>query len=68
MLDLTLAVAHHLLIFGIFGIFCVEFWAVRPGAARRFDGFLVRRSGRGHHSDRFLQCNLCRQGLALLLA
>lgn len=31
MLDLTLAVAHHLLIFGIFGIFCVEFWAVRPG-------------------------------------
>ncbi len=31
MLDLTLAIAHHLLIFGIFGIFCVEFWAVRPG-------------------------------------
>jgi putative membrane protein len=31
MLDLSLAVAHHLLIFGIFGIICAEFWAVRPG-------------------------------------
>jgi putative membrane protein len=31
MLDLLLAVGHHLLIFGLFGIFCAEFWAVRPG-------------------------------------
>jgi hypothetical protein len=33
MLDLLLAVSHHLLIFAIFGIFCAEFWAVRPGFA-----------------------------------
>jgi putative membrane protein len=31
MLDLSLAIAHHLLIFGIFGIICAEFWAVRSG-------------------------------------
>lgn len=31
MLDLTLAVGHHLLIFAVFGIICVEFWVVRPG-------------------------------------
>jgi putative membrane protein len=31
MLDLNLAIAHHLLVFGIFGIFFAEFWAVRPG-------------------------------------
>jgi putative membrane protein len=31
MLDLSLAIAHHLLIFGIFGIICAEFWAVRAG-------------------------------------
>jgi putative membrane protein len=31
MLDLWLAVGHHLLIFAIFGIICAEFWAVRPG-------------------------------------
>jgi putative membrane protein len=31
MLDLSLAIAHHLLIFGIFGITCAEFWAVRAG-------------------------------------
>ena len=31
MLDLSLAIAHHLLIFAIFGIICAEFWAVRPG-------------------------------------
>jgi|SRR5471030_357068 putative membrane protein len=31
MLDFTLALAHHLLIFGIFGIISAEFWAVRPG-------------------------------------
>ncbi|HEY2464245.1 MAG TPA: DUF2214 family protein [Steroidobacteraceae bacterium] len=31
MLDLLLAVGHHLLIFTIFGIICAEFWAVRPG-------------------------------------
>lgn len=30
-LDLLLAIGHHLLIFGIFGIICAEFWAVRPG-------------------------------------
>ena len=29
MLDLTLAIAHHLLIFGIFGILFTEFWALR---------------------------------------
>jgi putative membrane protein len=31
MLDLVLAVAHHLLIFGIFGVLFAEFMAVRPG-------------------------------------
>src|ERR1700743_508266 len=31
MLDLLLAIGHHLLIFGIFGIICAEFWAVRAG-------------------------------------
>jgi putative membrane protein len=31
MLDLTLAIGHHLLIFGIFGIVFAEFWALRPG-------------------------------------
>ena len=31
MLDLSLAIAYHLLIFGIFGIICAEFWAVRAG-------------------------------------
>jgi putative membrane protein len=31
MLDLQLAIGHHLLIFAIFGIICAEFWAVRPG-------------------------------------
>jgi putative membrane protein len=31
MLDLTLAIGHHLLIFGIFGILFAEFWTLRPG-------------------------------------
>jgi putative membrane protein len=31
MLDLSLAIGHHLVIFAIFGIICAEFWAVRPG-------------------------------------
>ena len=31
MLDLALAIGHHLLIFAVFGIICMEFWAVRPG-------------------------------------
>ncbi|HEY2675392.1 MAG TPA: DUF2214 family protein [Steroidobacteraceae bacterium] len=31
MLDLTLAIGHHLLIFGIFGILFAEFWVLRPG-------------------------------------
>src|SRR5580692_7688990 len=31
MLDLILAIGHHLLIFAIFGIICAEFWAVRSG-------------------------------------
>lgn len=31
MLDLSLAIGHHLLIFSIFGIICAEFWAVRRG-------------------------------------
>lgn len=31
MLDLILAVAHHLLIFGLFGILFAEFLLVRPG-------------------------------------
>ena len=30
MLDLLLAIGHHILIFAIFGIICAEFWAVRP--------------------------------------
>lgn len=31
MLDLVLAVAHHILIFGLFGILAAEFMLVRPG-------------------------------------
>jgi putative membrane protein len=31
MLDLALAICHHLLVFGIFGILFAEFWVVRPG-------------------------------------
>src|ERR1700689_1260906 len=31
MLDLALAIAHHILIFGIFGVLFVEFMVVRPG-------------------------------------
>jgi putative membrane protein len=31
MLDLFLAIAHHLLIFGIFGVLFAEFWSLRPG-------------------------------------
>jgi putative membrane protein len=31
MLDLVLAIVHHVLIFGIFGIVVAEFMAVRPG-------------------------------------
>jgi putative membrane protein len=31
MLDLTLAIGHHLLIFAIFGILFAEFWILRPG-------------------------------------
>ena len=31
MLDLSLATAHHLLIFGIFGVLFAEFWSLRPG-------------------------------------
>jgi putative membrane protein len=33
MLDLLLAIGHHLLIFGIFGIIFAEFWVVRPGVS-----------------------------------
>jgi uncharacterized membrane protein len=35
MFDLSLAIAHHLLIFGIFGIFCAEFWAIFAAAMAR---------------------------------
>jgi putative membrane protein len=31
MLDLTLAIAHHLLVFSLFGIVFTEFFALRPG-------------------------------------
>jgi putative membrane protein len=31
MFDLTLAIAHHLLIFAIFGILFAEFWGLRSG-------------------------------------
>jgi len=41
MLDLSLAIAHHLLIFGIFGILFTEFWALRPGMS----GVTVARIG-----------------------
>jgi putative membrane protein len=34
MLDLVLAVAHHLLIFGLFGVMLAEFIVVRPGMSR----------------------------------
>jgi putative membrane protein len=44
MLDLLLAMGHHVLIFGIFGIICAEFWAVRP--------WLEQRDDRAHCLDR----------------
>jgi putative membrane protein len=31
MLDLVLAIVHHILVFGLFGILFAEFMAVRPG-------------------------------------
>jgi putative membrane protein len=31
MLDLTLAIGHHLLVFALFGVLCAEFIAVRAG-------------------------------------
>jgi len=39
MLDLILAVAHHILIFGLFGVLFAEFVLVRPG----MDQAMVRR-------------------------
>jgi len=41
MLDLVLAVAHHLLVFGLFGVLLAEFLLVRPGldAAAMARGF-----------------------------
>lgn len=39
MLDLILAVAHHILIFGLFGVLLAEFVLVRPG----MDQAMVRR-------------------------
>jgi putative membrane protein len=41
-LDLVLAVAHHLLVFSLFGVVCAELFTVRPGmdagAVRRVAG------------------------------
>jgi putative membrane protein len=34
MLDLVLAIAHHLLIFALFGVLAVEFVVVRPGVTQ----------------------------------
>ena len=34
MLDLVLAVAHHLLVFGLFGVLMAEFVIVRPGITK----------------------------------
>jgi putative membrane protein len=36
MLDLTLAIFHHLLVFCLFGILFVEFWVVRDGMTRQW--------------------------------
>jgi putative membrane protein len=33
MLDLSLAIGHHLLIFAIFGTLFAEFWVIRPGVS-----------------------------------
>jgi putative membrane protein len=41
MLDLTLAIAHHLLIFSLFGVLLAEFVLVRPGV----DQIWIRRIG-----------------------
>ncbi len=41
MLDLILAIGHHLLIFGIFGILFGEFLAVRPGLTAAAAGRLA---------------------------
>src|ERR1017187_7138670 len=42
MLDLALAIAHHLLIFGIFGILFVELVALRPGLTAAMVGRIAR--------------------------
>jgi putative membrane protein len=34
LLDLVLAVAHHLLVFGLFGVLMAEFVIVRPGITK----------------------------------
>ena len=41
MLDLLLAIGHHLLIFAIFGIICAEMWALRQDLST----MVVRRIG-----------------------
>ena len=42
MLDLVLAIAHHLLIFALFGVLAVEFVVVRPGVSQAWIARIAR--------------------------
>ncbi len=42
MLDLALAIAHHLLIFALFGVLAVEFVVVRPGVTQAWIARIAR--------------------------
>ena len=72
MLDLVLAVAHHVLIFGLFGVLFAEFILVRPGLdaghgrSRGGHRSVVRHPAGPDHRDRIFAGGLRRQGLGLL--
>jgi putative membrane protein len=42
MLDLVLAIGHHLLIFSLFGVLAVEFVVVRPGLTQPWVGRIAK--------------------------
>ena len=74
MLDLALAIGHHLLIFALFGVLAAEFVVVRPGVTPGLDRAdragrpLVRRPGGADPGGGLQPRRLRRQGLALLFA
>ena len=74
MLDLILAIVHHVLMFAIFGILFAEFMALAGGyeqchrGSSRINRLVVRRSRRRDPGDRLLPGDICGQGLGLLFA